>query len=385
MLRATMITKSDSPEKVLALFFTAGVSLKTWFKIGMIEREVALYNELSKYFQKIFFFTYDSKEDLSMKKYLADNITVVPKKYFTSNRALINLFYSLLLPLIHRRILSQVDVIKTNQMWGSWSAILTKLLYRKKIIVRTGFILSLTYPKKFKRSRRVWLIRIIEKLAYKLADGIITTSKENYQYIEKTYEPSGVHILIPNYVETDVFKPMKVSKRKGSICFVGRLTPQKNLFALLDAFRALPFTLTIIGSGEQKEQLKQYADENKIKVAFLGNVPNHKLPNILNQHELFILPSLWEGMPKVLLEAMSCGLPVIGTKVKGITEVITHGKNGILCDTDSKSIRNAIIRLMHDEKKRQLGRNARKSILERYSLDIIKHDELKLIKNLTHK
>jgi len=61
--------------KTLALFFTAGISLKTWHDIEMIDREVAIYNELSKYFKHIYFFTYGDKEDLKFKSYLADNIT----------------------------------------------------------------------------------------------------------------------------------------------------------------------------------------------------------------------------------------------------------------------------------------------------------------------
>ena len=64
-------------DKTLALFFTTGVSLKLWHDIGMIDREVAIYNELSKYFRQIYFFTY-GQEDLKFKDYLASNIVVVP-------------------------------------------------------------------------------------------------------------------------------------------------------------------------------------------------------------------------------------------------------------------------------------------------------------------
>jgi glycosyltransferase involved in cell wall biosynthesis len=104
------------------------------------------------------------------------------------------------------------------------------------------------------------------------------------------------------------------------------------------------------------------------------------LPEILNRHEIFTLPSLWEGMPKTLLEAMSCGLPVIGTKIDGTKEVITHGKNGILCDTDSNSISDTIINLMGDEAlKEKLGENARRTIVENYSLDILAKKELGLM------
>lgn len=363
--------------KSLALFFTVGVSLKTWHDIGMIDREVAIYNELSKYFKHIYFFTYGDKEDLKFKSYLANNITINPKKYISNS-----FLYSFMIPFINRKILKDVDILKTNQMWGSWSAVLTKLIYRKKIVVRTGYMLSIFEKKNPKRWKR-WIVKNIEKVAYKFADGIITTSKSNFEYVEKKYNPSCVHVVIPNYVETVVFKPMNILKKTGSVCFVGRFNRQKNLFSLLEALKGLPYTLTIIGSGEQEEQLKEFANKNNINANFLGNIPNHELPKILNQHEIFILPSLWEGMPKTLLEAMACGLPVIGTDINGTREVIVNGKNGILCDMHPNSIREAIKNLMgNDELKKKLGENARNTIVGNYSLNNLALKELKLMEEL---
>ena len=365
-------------DKTLALFFTAGVSLKTWYEIGSIDREIAIYNELSKYFKHIYFFTYGDEKDLKLKTYLADNISIIPKKCVSNS-----LLYSFMMPFIHRKILKDSDILKTNQMWGSWSAVLTKLIYRKKLVVRTGYMLSINMRRSNPKSWRRGINKLIERIAYKLADAIITTSLSNFGYVEKNYNPRGIHILIPNYVETDVFKPLNIAKKKGSICFVGRLSREKNLFALLVALKGLPYTFTIIGSGEQAEQLKKFANTNEVNANFLGNIPNHELPKILNPHELFILPSLYENMPKTLLEAMSCGMPVIGTNVKGINEVIEHGKNGILCDTDANSIRNIIVTLMEDEKlKQKLGENARRAIVEDYSLDNLAENELKLMEGL---
>ena len=366
-------------DKTLALFFTTGLSLKTWHDIGMIDREVAIYNELSKYFEHIYFFTYGDEDDLRFKSYLADNITIVPKKCVSNS-----LLYSVMLPFIHRKVLSRAHILKTNQMYGSWSAVLAKLIYRKKLIIRTGYMWSIFFAKEYPRSWKRLMIKNAERIAYKLADGIITTSQAGFDYVERNYNPAGTHVLIPNYIETDVFKPMNMAKQKGSICFIGRLTQEKNLFALLEALSGLSYTLTIIGSGEQRERLKQFADENGVKVNFLGNIPNHKLPKILNEHELFVLPSLWEGMPKTLLEAMACGLPSIGTKIDGTKEVIEHGKNGILCDTDSNSIRQAIIRVMEDEGLRQtLAGNARKTIEEGFSLGQLIERELDLYTQLS--
>lgn len=370
-------------DKTLALFFTTGVSLKLWHEIGMIDREVAIYNELSKHFKHIYFFTYGGEEDLGFKDYLADNITVLPRKYLPGN-IWYSPLYSLLMPFIYFKIFRKVDILKTNQMSGSWAAVLAKIIYRKRLLVRTGFMLSIHFNKRNPKSRKLWLMKAIERLAYRSADGIITTSQTNFDYVTRNYHLRGVHTLIPNYVETDRFKPMPQTKPKGSICFVGRLTEQKNLFALLEALSGLPYNLSLIGSGEQEEELKRFAAQSKVRVSFLGNVPNQKLPEILNEHELFVLPSRWEGMPKTLLEVMACGLPVVGTNIDGTRDVIKHGENGILCETDATSIREAITLVMEDGALRQkLGRGARQTIEEGFSLKKLVAQELSLLAQLS--
>jgi glycosyltransferase involved in cell wall biosynthesis len=369
-------------DKNLALFFSCGISLKTWHDIGMIDREAAIYNELSKYFKRIYFFTYGADDDLNYKSHLADNITVVPRKWIPKIHFVSSLVYSFLLPIIHRRILKKVDILKTNQMSAALGAIPAKLIYRKKLVARTGFVWSIFVATEHPKSLMKLLTRIIERIAYRLADAAITSSVTGFDYIERNYHPKR-HIFITNYVETEVFKPMDIPKKHGSICFVGSLSKQKNTRALLEAFIGLPYQLDIIGSGPLSTQLHEMVKNSRINASFLGNIPNHELPEFLNRHEAFILPSLWEGMPKTLLEAMACGLPVIGTNVTGINEVIEDGGNGILCDTTPESIRQAITHLMEDEElKKRLGENARKTIEQEYSLDRLVEKELELYSQL---
>ena len=319
-------------DKILALFFSCGVSLKTWHDIGMIDREVAIYNELSGHFKHIYFFTYGDEDDLRFKSYLADNITIIPKKYISNS-----LLYSFMLPIIHHKTLKNVDILKTNQMSAAWSAALTKLIFRSKLVVRTGFMWSVNFTREYPKSRKKLLIKGVERFAYKIADATITSSESNFNYVEQNYHPRS-HILIPNYVETDVFKPLNRTKNRGSICFVGSLYRAKNPLALLEALKGLPYCVDIIGSGPQSSQLQEVARSNGVKASFLGNIPNHELPEILNRHELFVLPSLWEGMPKTLLEAMACGtLPVV-TDIPANREWIENGKNGFLVPVDSPEI-----------------------------------------------
>ncbi|MCB0188061.1 MAG: glycosyltransferase, partial [Caldilineaceae bacterium] len=73
--------------------------------------------------------------------------------------------------------------------------------------------------------------------------------------------------------------------------------------------------LTLIGEGPERAALAAQAEREGIAVTFLGTVPNQEIAAHLQQADLFVLPSKWEGHPKVLIEAMACGMPVVGTDV----------------------------------------------------------------------
>ena len=115
----------------------------------------------------------------------------------------------------------------------------------------------------------------------------------------------------------------------------------------------------------------------------MGTVPNSDMPRLLNSSEVFVLPSNYEGSPKALLEAMACGLPVIGTDVPGIREVIQHGVNGLLCEPNEYHIASAIVNLLSDlEVRRRLGHQARKDVLEKHSQSGVVKREAELIQRM---
>jgi len=344
----------------LGLFFTRGVSLKTWEKVGNLDREIKPYQKLLSYFDEIYFFTYDKK----IHKPSLYNIVVLGASVF-------------------RKELKNIDVYKTNQMNGSWKAVIAKKLYSKKLVVRQGYQWSI-----FARNKKVayWkqlLISLIERFAYKNADAIMVSSKADIDYIIEKYKTDSNKIYyMPNYVDTELFKPMNIPNqdKRGRICTVAKLEKQKNLENLIEAVRPLDIELIIIGSGSLKDRLKSLAPSN---VKIIENIPNNKLPEEINKSQLFILPSHFEGCPKALLEAMSCGVPVIGTKVPGIDEIIKHKENGYLCDISIESIRMAIKEVLSDEELRgKISLNGRKTILENFSLDKLIEKEKEIYKNL---
>jgi len=366
-------------DKKLVLFFTAGMSLKKWSEGGMLSREIRLYNELAKYFDKIYFLTYGGEEENEYKNSLAPNIELL------QNKRKINLFvYSFLAPFIHRKAMRNANIYKTNQMLGSWTAVIAKVLFRKKLIVRQGYQYSSTLKKKGKNLLS-FVASIAEFFAYGLADKIIVTSHSIKNLIEQRYKIKEEKIaVIPNYVDTETFKPLEIEKQEGRITFVGRLDTEKNLFSLIDAVKGMDIKLVLVGNGPLEDALKKKVKEEGIEnVEFAGVIPNERLPVELNKSEIFLQPSLYEGNPKTLLEAMACGLPVIGTNVIGIKEVITHGENGYLCETSAEAIRDAIIEVMtNNELRERMGKSARREIIENYNLKILAEKELGLMEEI---
>ena len=129
--------------------------------------------------------------------------------------------------------------------------------------------------------------------------------------------------------------------------------------------------------------MKRYVQKRRLNVTFLGTVPNEKLPGLISRYDLFVLPSFYENNPKSLLEAMSCGVPVLGTNVAGIRDIIVDNQNGVLCDTDHASLRSTIRELMEDGRlRRKLGANARATALSCFSFRTLAEKELTIHLNL---
>ena len=171
--------------------------------------------------------------------------------------------------------------------------------------------------------------------------------------------------------------------------FVGRLSPEKNLNLLVDALQGTQCHLDIVGddgSSDDALALKEKARQNNVDLTFRGTVPNSRLPILMNEYAIFALTSITEGNPKALLEAMACGMSVVGTDVPGIRDVIQDGMNGLLCSSTPEAVRTGINRLVSDGVLREkLGAAARAWIVTHCSLNEILETELHRYQNMTGK
>ena len=145
---------------------------------------------------------------------------------------------------------------------------------------------------------------------------------------------------------------------------IGRFNEQKNHKGLLEAFSKVLEThpnccLQLIGDGELQAKTEDYAKKLGIhdKVQFLGNRIN--VYPFLQNADIFLLPSRYEGMPMTIIEAMGTGLPIVASAVGGVPDMLEHQKNGILVETEPEAVAQAVKMLLEREYLRKtLGENA---------------------------
>jgi glycosyltransferase involved in cell wall biosynthesis len=194
----------------------------------------------------------------------------------------------------------------------------------------------------------LWWKRWIQPIIIRDAKVVITLSPDQKKLIEDRYNKSPEQVrFLGNGVGDNFFKigrERKYFNQELKILFVGRLEVQKRPERLIKALKLtkLKITLDMVGDGEDMEKMKALAKELKLNnINFIGRLSGEKLINAYRNADVFILPSDKEGMPLVLLEAMAAGLPIIGSDVLGINELI-KGVGILVKDPNPENFARAI-------------------------------------------
>jgi glycosyltransferase involved in cell wall biosynthesis len=184
-------------------------------------------------------------------------------------------------------------------------------------------------------------------------------------------------MVIPNGVDLDRFRPRpRVAGRRRRLVFVGRLIVNKGPDVALEAFlrieRAFPdVVLTVVGDGPMRSRLEQIAKEKGVgaRVEFLGSRTD--VAEILADGDLFVRPSLVEGMPLTVLEAMATGLAVVACDVGGVRELVSDGATGYLVPPGSPdAVASALTRLLsEDELRLEMGAAALERVRDEFNWD----------------
>ena len=222
-----------------------------------------------------------------------------------------------------------------------------------------------------------WCRRISQRM-YRASRRVICISERvREQVLEGTGSGCRTSVVY-NGVDSELFAPGSEPCSGGPIVLsVGNLIPIKGHEFLIRAVAAIvsdfpELILEIIGQGPEQSRLQALAQQVGIgnRVRFLGLQSRHKVAAAMRRCTVFALPSRYEGLGCVYLEAMSAGKPVIGCRGQGIAEIIQHGSNGFLVGADNeKELALALAMLLRDEpRRRNLGAAARETILERLTL-----------------
>jgi len=225
------------------------------------------------------------------------------------------------------------------------------------------------------------IIMLYGRLVYNQMDFNISVSEYNRKRASLIYKiPLDKIITIPSAVDNSFLED--ISLKGGSkpsypiILYVGRLAPRKGVHYLLQAMpsitKHLPKArLVIVGVGPLEHHLKDLSRRLDLQnsVTFLGYVSDEKIRRLFAFADVVAVPSVFEGCPLVLLEAMAAGKPVVASAVQAIPEVIKHGFSGLLVKPSNiHEIEHAVVRLLKDESfAKYLGENARRTIIKDYS------------------
>ena len=221
---------------------------------------------------------------------------------------------------------------------------------------------------------------------------IIVVDKNNLEGFEEANIRNGAYI--PNGVDIGRFDKEKSGRKKNQkirFLFVGRLEEQKGGKYLIQAAKILVektknFQVLVVGDGSQRKMLDNLTKKDKLGsyVTFLGRVGDEKLRELYCTSDVFILPSLWEGLPLTLLEAWAARLPVIVTNVGGISDICVDERNGLIVrPKDPENITEAMLRLIGDEElRRRLGKEGEELVRRNFSLDNVVMSTLNLYEEI---
>ncbi len=365
----------------ITLLFTYGTSLKDWSSAGLLSRELSIYKKLHNENNiKFNLITYGDEEDLNINT--GKGIEVFPL-YLDVKKTKFNflkILKSFMIPFLYKEIIKNSSIIKTNQLMGSWVGLLCKILYRKPLIVRTGY--DLIQWSVFQNKSKLYqnLIKQITKYAIKVSDQYNVASNVDLLFLKnkfKNLDTSKIK-LRPNFIDTSIFVDVE-KERLQEILLVGRLEKQKNLEFILKEYEdfSLP-KLNIVGDGSKKIYLLDQIKTKNLNIEYHGKVLNSELATFYNKFEFYLIGSHYEGNPKSLLEAMACGNIVVGSNVTGINNIIKHGENGLLFELEHGGLKKEINKLLNDSYDlNSLKINAKNFIRETHSLNDLSKLELK--------
>lgn len=216
-----------------------------------------------------------------------------------------------------------------------------------------------------------WRQRLIRRGMQQCARLIALSHSWKQYYEQISGLPDERVVLLPNPIQLPQPLPERRNRKGVTLLFLGRMGERKGPLRVVQAYRLLPAhvsaqTHVVLAGDGEVERVRQEVNQLGLQqqISVMDWVDARQREVLLTNADIYILPSLNEGLPMSILEAMSWGLPVITSPVGGIPEFVQDGFNGLLVPpTDIPAIAQAMQRLIEDEELRlQMGANARASV-----------------------
>lgn len=373
--------------KTVSFILTYDYSLKTWFESGTLQRELEVFKKIAeskKY--KFKFFSYGTNDDC---EYYNDSdwfevIPIYENIRYRKNK-IFRFFNSFYIPFKIYKMVKDSDLIYQNQLNGAWVSIILKAITKKPLIIRTGYD---AYLFSIIENKKIWIIqfyKLLTFLALKFSNLYTVTSISDSNFLHSKFNNPKIKIT-RNW--TSVNQVVPINKRlNNKILCVGRLVEQKNYEYLINEFKLSKNNLEIdiIGEGHLKSKLLKLSNINQLKINFIGNVKHDQLLKIYQNYKFYILPSLYEGNPKTLLEAMGSGCIVLASNIENNLEVISDKVTGFIFDLKQGHLFNLYenISTLNENNLDIIQKKAVAHVEEFYSLKVIMKEILSDFESLT--
>jgi glycosyltransferase involved in cell wall biosynthesis len=366
---------SSGGKPTLLLCMTPGMSIEGWHRTGTAEREFAPYREYVRRGWRVVVLDFGDRWTAPFEGISTANVRWFARFHFPVplvSRCM-RLLSLCLLPLLSGRHFRCARVVKTNQSHLSWFHVFAARLWRRPILLRCGYVHGESCETLYGRNLRVRLYQLLEGWAFRHATVCQVPTEDLARWVVQRYgvPPERLHV-VPNFVN-EVFFAARWQPRDPTMpvrmLSVGRMETEKRYDLLVEAAALLkPCEVTIVGQGSLRASLIAQARDRGVDLRLPGNIPNEQLPQVMLQHDVFVCTSRWEGHPKALTEAMAVGMPCVGTNAPGVSNLIDHGRTGLLVEASADVVADAIWRITQDQEFAQrLGSNAREEMRKKLS------------------
>ena len=241
------------------------------------------------------------------------------------------------------------DIIHAHVYFAGVSAVVLGWLYKIPVVITehwTGFPMKLLTTNN----------KILARFAMNRAEIILPVSESLKKAIEN-YGIKNKFQVVPNVVNSEMFYPLSNGSEKKSeikrILMVALISPKKGVPYLLKALHRIKkerqdFILDIVGDGPNRSEYEKQVDDLGLRdiVKFHGLKTKPEVAEFMRQADFFVLPSLWENLPCVLIESMSSGVPVIATDVGGVNEMIDEKVGVLISPKDIEALEKAVQHLL---------------------------------------